>query len=569
ELAGARDAVAAAAHAAAGVPGARAEVDRATEVVADVRRRDALDREEALVRVEVVTARERRVEARERHHELREARLESAATEFASMLVDGDPCLVCGATEHPEPAAFPRSTVTRADEDAAAAEVDRLGAELEVLEARHAGIAARLADLRTRTGAVTLAEATAALADARAESERLAQQADGLDRFRGEVVELERRVDVVTSAREAGRHASAQHRDRVAERVRSIAAETAQLVTAGVADADVAGAVAQVRARVRRLQALQELVDRERHAAEGVTAAEAEVEARSAGAGFPSAAAGQAAARSARWRAEALTRAQAHAAEVLAVDSALADPDLDVPSTPAIDLEAVAETVRVAEQTWSRAADDHRRAVDLAERLARLLPRLEQAQAALEPAREAARLARDLADLAGGTSVANALRMSLSAYVLAARLEEVAAIASLRLQAMTSGRYELVHTDAVGRGRGRSGLRMVVRDAWTGQDRDTATLSGGETFLASLALALGLADAVTAEAGAAPVDTLFVDEGFGSLDEDTLDEVMDVLDGLREGGRLVGLVSHVAELRSRVPAQLVVRKGRHGSSVAA
>ena len=108
-----------------------------------------------------------------------------------------------------------------------------------------------------------------------------------------------------------------------------------------------------------------------------------------------------------------------------------------------------------------------------------------------------------------------------------------------------------------------------MRDAWTGRDRDTATLSGGETFLASLALALGLADAVTAEAGAAPVAALFVDEGFGSLDEQTLDEVMDVLDTLREGGRLVGLVSHVAELRARVPTQLVVRRGTRGSSVAA
>jgi DNA repair protein SbcC/Rad50 len=106
-----------------------------------------------------------------------------------------------------------------------------------------------------------------------------------------------------------------------------------------------------------------------------------------------------------------------------------------------------------------------------------------------------------------------------------------------------------------------------VLDAWTGVARDPATLSGGETFTASLALALGLADVVTAEAGGALLETLFVDEGFGSLDDESLDDVMGVLDGLREGGRTVGLVSHVADLRQRIPVQLRVEKGRTGSHV--
>jgi exonuclease SbcC len=154
--------------------------------------------------------------------------------------------------------------------------------------------------------------------------------------------------------------------------------------------------------------------------------------------------------------------------------------------------------------------------------------------------------------------------MTLSSFVLAARLEEVAAAASERLLKMTSGRYSLIHTDAR-RGAGRSGLGLLACDGWTGVDRDTSTLSGGETFLASLALALGLADVVTAEAAGTRIEALFVDEGFGSLDEDTLEEVMTVLDGLREGGRMVGIVSHVAELRQRIPAQVRVRKSQAGS----
>ena len=102
-------------------------------------------------------------------------------------------------------------------------------------------------------------------------------------------------------------------------------------------------------------------------------------------------------------------------------------------------------------------------------------------------------------------------------------------------------------------------------DGWSGTQRDPATLSGGETFCTALALALGLADVVQAEAGGAVIETLLVDEGFGSLDADTLDEVMDVLDALRSGGRAVGLVSHVADLRDRIPARLEVVKTRPGS----
>ncbi len=157
--------------------------------------------------------------------------------------------------------------------------------------------------------------------------------------------------------------------------------------------------------------------------------------------------------------------------------------------------------------------------------------------------------------------------MRLESYVLAARLEQVAAAATMRLQRMSGGRYTLVHSDdRAGRG-ARSGLGLHVIDAWTGRERDTATLSGGETFFASLALALGLADVVTDEAGGVRLDTLFIDEGFGSLDDQTLDEVLDVLDSLRDRDRSVGIVSHVADLRRRIHAQLEVVKGRAGSVV--
>jgi exonuclease SbcC len=171
-----------------------------------------------------------------------------------------------------------------------------------------------------------------------------------------------------------------------------------------------------------------------------------------------------------------------------------------------------------------------------------------------------------LADAAAGRGD-NTYRMSLNSYVLAARLEQVALAASERLVAMSDGRYLLQHTDAKAARGAKSGLGLEVVDQWTGHHRDTSTLSGGESFMASLSLALGLADVVQQESGGVEIETLFVDEGFGSLDEQSLEQVMDALEGLRDGGRVVGLVSHVAEMKQRIGMQLQVIKGRNGSTL--
>ncbi|MGH3287303.1 MAG: SbcC/MukB-like Walker B domain-containing protein, partial [Streptosporangiaceae bacterium] len=263
------------------------------------------------------------------------------------------------------------------------------------------------------------------------------------------------------------------------------------------------------------------------------------------------------------WQATAERDISEHQAAAKAVADLLADPQLDVPLAPPADTGGTTAAAHTAREQLDEAVAAHDRAEHKTQQLADLAPRLAASLVELKPLADQAAETRRLADLAAGQG-ANTLRMTLSAFVLAARLEEVAAAARGRLLAMTSGRYSLIHTDAR-RGGGRSGLGLLACDAWTGVDRDTSTLSGGETFLASLALALGLADVVTAEAGGTRIEALFVDEGFGSLDEETLDDVMTVLDGLREGGRMVGIVSHVAELKQRIPAQIRVHKGRSGS----
>jgi exonuclease SbcC len=131
---------------------------------------------------------------------------------------------------------------------------------------------------------------------------------------------------------------------------------------------------------------------------------------------------------------------------------------------------------------------------------------------------------------------------------------------------MSSGRYELVRVDEAASRSERAGLTLQVLDRHTGEQRSPRSLSGGETFYTSLALALGLADVVRAEAGGVDLDTLFIDEGFGTLDADTLDQVMAVIDELRDRGRTVGIVSHVSELKERISERVEVRRLPDGSS---
>ena len=189
---------------------------------------------------------------------------------------------------------------------------------------------------------------------------------------------------------------------------------------------------------------------------------------------------------------------------------------------------------------------------------------MHRALIAAEPVRATHEQLAALAEVIAGRG-ANTRKMSLRSYVLAARLEEVAASASVRLRRMSGGRYEFVHSDEAGARGKRGGLGLDIRDDFTGAVRSAKTLSGGESFLASLALALGLADVVAAESGGVVLDTMFIDEGFGTLDADTLDSVMGVLDELRDGGRVVGIVSHVDEMRQRIPSRLHVVRGRGGS----
>ncbi|MGW7272820.1 AAA family ATPase [Streptomyces sp. NPDC054864] len=548
------------------------------------RRRDRLTQEAAAAYERALAARELATEIHERWLTLKEERLTGIAAELAAGLSDGAPCAVCGATEHPAPAPKSAGHVDRATEESALTDYRR-AEELRAREERHLG---EVRESLAAAGAAALGPSAdssgAEEPDTTPQGPSVEQLTALVDELRGEHAEARSRASGLHAAREALAQAEREHDRRVAVQqeaaVRAASRATlrdgldreqavldVELTRARGASDSVAARASQLERQAALLTEASEAARVADDTAQRLKDADARLADAAFRAGFDTpGAAADALLDDARHR-ELQHRIDAWRNEEAAVRSLLAEPDAAAAAQqPRADLPAAQEAAERADRRVRASAS----ALDAATRRCAELDRLSARSAAgarrLAPLRaEYDRVAR-LAGLAAGTSADNERKMRLESYVLAARLEQVAAAATARLRRMSSGRYTLVHSDDR-TGRGRSGLGLHVVDAWTGRERDTSTLSGGETFFASLALALGLADVVTDEAGGVRLDTLFIDEGFGSLDDQTLDEVLDVLDSLRERDRSVGIVSHVADLRRRVHAQLEVEKGRAGSVV--
>ncbi len=233
----------------------------------------------------------------------------------------------------------------------------------------------------------------------------------------------------------------------------------------------------------------------------------------------------------------------------------VAAPNLEVLESEALTAGATALTARTAAVELARAA----------ETAGRQLERLEELEREAAAVHERYEVIGRLADVANGD---NPRHLSFQRYVLGAFLDDVLVAASQRLHLMTRGRYRLERTERRFGGKAAAGLNLEVYDAWTGVARPVATLSGGETFMAALSLALGLAEVVQAHAGGKHLETVFIDEGFGSLDDEALDLAVTTLTGLGADGRLVGIISHVSELKERIDARLEITTGKSGSRAA-
>ena len=489
-------------------------------------------------------------EARTRQNTLERAFLDAQAGLLAEGLTEGAPCPVCGSTHHPARALLPHTAPTQAQVEAArqaAAEADRQ-AQNASAAAQSALAAANEAKTSLRRDAETLlperfttpegtvpltfalmtnvlAEENTALQAAQTDCKAQCRQADADCRRKAQLeadrqAKTRQRPTLEQAAAEADRSAAAQNASADALEGQ-IAERRAALPYSRRADAQ--AALDKLEADRSTLRTGMDTAQRKlKQAEQTVAAAEAAV--------------------------EALTAQQTAAQKELPARSA---EELTAQQT---ELTAARETLRSREKQLS----------------AQLLPNRKTA-AQYRAAAEARQMLESrwqwvsaLAATAGGT-LTSKQKIKLEAYIQMNYLDRILRYANTRLMQMTAGQYELERIGAENQ-RSQSGLDLGVIDHYNGTRRSVKTLSGGESFKASLALALGLSDEVQSSAGGIRLDTLFLDEGFGSLDEESLELAIRVLSGLTEGDRLVGIISHVGALKDRIDRQVVVHKARTGGS---
>ena len=528
--------------------------------------------------------------ATEEFKNLQVLRLAQASSLLARELKDGEPCAVCGSVEHPAPAqiAEGEQLVERADLDVAKEREDKAHKQARTHELAkdratkaHQEASEALAAARTQyetlaaQGECDVEQTAAQLQQAQT---RLAQAQSRVTARDGVLVKVERVQAERQKAQEALRtiegaavEAQTRHRD-AAARCEAAAAQLAP-ARAAVGFAQRVEAVEGYRAAHQRLARAVLLLGqaRERHAL--AAAAAQRLLAESA---FESAELVQAAVRTPE-RVDALEQAVAayELEHARLLEGFGREAIVAVAARVAAGEQAPDDLQGVRERVEQLRAAAHRLTLREGEResVLRSLQALRGEYAAFR-AQTAQRYdrAQMLANLAaaarGDTLGGYEHQVDLVSYVLGAEFERILQSASLHLDRMSEGRYGMVFSDHRAKGsRSGGGLNLEITDTWTGEPREASSLSGGESFLASLSLALGLAEVVQANNGGIELDTLFIDEGFGTLDAETLDMVMGTIESLRDSGRTIGLISHVEEMKNRIPAQIVVEKGQNGSSV--
>ena len=488
-----------------------------------------------------------------------------SASALAAELEEDSPCPVCGSTEHPNPAPAADGQITREQVAQLDQERDRAESALRDAQVRHQDLVRRIAQLNEVAGAPTPMlesqrdEAAARVDKLEALGPQIAQVEAALSQERA-------RLDGLTDTLAAARESAASLASTLRERESALASATERVEAERAGFESLDARAADLDRRAQRMAALAGAC------ADWANARDAHAQARGALADALDAQGLEAHS----WR-EALRplsqveavedRVATHDKELFAVREALASERLTrAAATPAPDVEALAQASRRADEeaaTMARAAgmlEQHCAQLDAAR------TSLHDALAELARARAQAGPIRRLADIASASGPDNLAATPLSAWVLIARLEEVLAAANPRLERISSGRYELVAVPDDGTASRKSGLGLAIIDHDTDATRSPRTLSGGETFYTSLALALGLADVVSAEAGGVELRTMFIDEGFGSLDSHTLSLVMEQLQALRCAGRTVGVISHVEEMATQIADQIQVRPLEDGGS---
>ena len=532
-------------------------------------------------------------QASQRHKHMLEQWLSQSALNLAQNLVDGAPCPVCGATEHPAPATQGGENITQEQLDQALEEVNKVQDELSQASERVTKLAAQLeaqsCQLSPTQAREQLQEAKAALTAAKQASEQALS-------CKAQIAKLNAQLEALRADNQAAQARLAGDAKEIQLLGEKIDADAASLSCEGFES---------VAAKVKYLSQLAAGLDHLAKAAQEL--AQCQKRAQQASDSFTAQWA-QASANFADHSAKPAGPAPTDPAET---EPTQAEPTQDTSATNAQEGYAQAcqdfagldlAALKAASASYEKSLSINQAALAELEGIELTPPPLEQTQAQLEQAQAKtqtcqtyasswqafagqvnAQLAKlnellarrskasdkdaQLLALASAANGDNHARLTLSAWVLQAHFRQVLVFANERLGVIGAGRYELINVDSEEDTRQqKQGLGLAVVDHLSGTTRSPRTLSGGESFYVSLALALALADVVTTQNGGIEMNTLFIDEGFGSLDEGTLAEVMDVLGALHSGGRVVGIVSHVSELKRAIPAAVEVRPLLGGGS---
>ena len=505
-------------------------------------------------------------EATERVRATRLAWISGTAGALAGELTEGEPCPVCGSTTHPSPASADADGATRQQVEAAEEHQRQADEALSGAVRERDACATRLEEAQRASDGMDAPAAKAALEVATTALTAAQAAASGVDELVERLEAFDAGTEQERAALDAARSAQESARSRLEAEREALAQDQRRCLEARGTWPSVTARAAALLVRAKEAEDASQDIDTARTALAQARSALADLASALTEEGFTGAAQATAALME-RGAIEALSvsvRAAATARE--RVRLGLEDPQIAALSGQEEDrLEAATAELAQADAAARQAASTQARTAESHEHLRRAVDGVEQAATAYE---EAAGSSADLIRVANLARGENEAGTPLATWVLQARFEEVLVFANERLSQMSSGRYELIRvTEETSQRRRRKGLGLAVVDHLGHErSRDPRTLSGGETFYVSLSLALALADVVSAESGGVSLETLFIDEGFGTLDADTLQAVMAQIDHLRAGGRTVGIVSHVAELRDQIAERIAVRRVASGGS---
>ena len=551
------------------LPQARVDRDAALARRDAAMRAEALDTRLAASKQAVVEA-TKAVESAKAHAAAQHrAWLEATAGSIVAELVDGEPCPVCGSPEHPAPADPEAGSVSRAQVEQADAERARADEHLTERVREHSDLERDHRTALEASGMRPLAELDDALAGAAEHLQSLTRASRPLAELTEQLAGFAEETAAMRDALETDRTALAEDRARLEAAQNALEQDRARC-------ADACGEHATVAARHHALLGIADAAESARSHLAAVRTAVREATSASDDLGKALAAAGFTTASQAE---QAILPAAELTVLAEAVDRIRADRErvrhalTEDPRICALTGEETADVAgarrlqEAAEETRETALAAHATASEAHRHLEEALEAVDRAAARLADILAGSRALTQVAALVTGRNDAST---PLATWVLLDRFAEVLVFANDRLTQMSSGRYELVRVaDETGSaGRRDRGLGLGVIDRLcAGVVRDPKTLSGGETFYVSLSLALALADVVTAESGGVAMETLFVDEGFGTLDPETLQTVLAELGRLQAGGRTVGIVSHIEELRRQVPDRIEVTTTPVGSTL--